>query len=87
MDEYFLENNMNYNFCRLSIASSDFSLNSYFYSNKTDLSDFSISEDMKYVIPIIKKAQKRNKDLKFLASPWSPPAFMKRNNSLTIGVP
>lgn len=85
LDEYFLESNMNYNFCRLSIASSDFSLNSYSYSNKTDLSDFSISEDMKYVVPIIKMAQKRNKSLKFLASPWSPPAFMKNNKSLLNG--
>lgn len=85
LDEYFLENDINYNFCRLSIASSDFSLNSYSYSNKTDLSDFSISEDMKYVVPIIKKAQKRNKSLKFLASPWSPPSFMKSNKSLLNG--
>ena len=85
LDEYFLENGINYNFCRLSIASSDFSLNSYSYSNKTDLSDFSISEDMKYVVPIIKKAQKRNKSLKFLASPWSPPSFMKSNKSLLNG--
>ena len=85
LNEYFLEINMNYNFCRLSIASSDFSLNSYSYSNKTDLSDFSISEDMKYVVPIIKMAQKRNKGLKFLASPWSPPAFMKNNKSLLNG--
>lgn len=76
---------MNYNICRLSIGSSDFNLNSYSYSNKKDLSDFSISEDMKYVIPIIKKAQKRNMNLNFLASPWSPPAFMKSNKKLTNG--
>ena len=85
LNEYFLESNMNYNICRLSISSSDFSLNSYSYSNKTNLSDFSISEDMKYVVPIIKMAQKRNKSLKFLASPWSPPAFMKNNKSLLNG--
>ncbi len=76
---------MNYNICRLSIGSSDFNLNSYSYSGKTDLSDFSISEDMKYVVPIIKKAQKRNMNLKFLASPWSPPSFMKSNKKLTDG--
>lgn len=76
---------MNYNICRLSIGSSDFNLNSYSYSNKTDLSDFSISEDMEYIIPIIKRAQKRHIGLKFLASPWSPPAFMKSNKKLTEG--
>ncbi len=76
---------MNYNICRLSIGSSDFSINSYSYSTKDDLSDFSISKDMKYVIPIIKKAQNRNINLKFLASPWTPPAFMKNNKKLTDG--
>ena len=76
---------MNYNFCRLSIGSSDFSLKSYSYSNASDLSDFSISEDKKYIIPIIKEAKKRNNKLKFLASCWSPPAFMKNNNNLTLG--
>ena len=76
---------MNYNFCRLSIGSSDFSLKSYSYSNTSDLSDFSIFEDTKYIIPIIKEAQKRNNNLKFLASCWTPPAFMKNNKSLTSG--
>lgn len=76
---------MNYNIARISIGSSDFNTYSYSYSNKNDLSDFSISEDMKYVVPIIKKAQMRNKKLKFLASPWSPPAFMKNNKKLTDG--
>lgn len=76
---------MNYNICRLSIASSDFNIDSYSYSNKNDLSDFSISKDMEYVIPVIKKAQNQNKGLRFLASPWSPPAFMKNNKTLTDG--
>lgn len=85
LDEYFSNNKMDYNICRLSIASSDFNTNSYSYSNKNDLSDFSISEDMKYVIPIIKMSQNRNKDLRLLASPWSPPAFMKNNKKLING--
>ena len=85
LDEYFSENVMNYNICRISIASSDFNLKSYSYSNKFDLSDFSITEDMKYVVPIVKMAQNRNKNLKLLASPWSPPAFMKSNKKLTFG--
>ena len=85
LNEYFSENKMNYSICRISIASSDFNLKSYSYSNKNDLSDFSISEDTKYVVPIIKEAQNRNIDLKFLASPWSPPAFMKDNKKLILG--
>ena len=39
LHDYFLENN--YSLCRLTIGSCDFSLNSYSYSYKHDLSDFS----------------------------------------------
>lgn len=85
MDEYFNESALNYSFCRLPIGSSDFSKNSYSYSTKKDLSDFSISEDMKYIIPVIKSAQNRNANIKFLSTPWSPPAFMKNNKNLCIG--
>lgn len=85
LDEYFLKDNLNYQFGRLSIGSCDFSLKSYSYSYQDDLSDFSIKQDLKYVIPIIKSAQKRNAFLKFVASPWSPPAFMKDNHNLYHG--
>ena len=85
LDNYFLPSESNYNICRLSIGSSDFSLNSYSYSNKSDLSDFSINEDIKYIVPIIKEALNRNNSLKFIASCWSPPAFMKTNNKLITG--
>ena len=85
LDEYFSKDKMNYAICRISIGSSDFNPKSYSYSYKNDLSDFSISEDMKYVIPIIKEVQKLNKGIKFLASPWSPPAFMKNNNKIILG--
>jgi len=55
LDEYFSKNNLNYTFCRLPIGSSDFSLKSYSYSIKADLSDFSIEKDKKYIIPIVKQ--------------------------------
>ena len=85
MDEYFGEDGINYTFGRLTIASSDFSPKSYSYSNKKDLSDFSISEDMEHIIPTIKMAQNRNSNIKFLATPWSPPSFMKDNKILYLG--
>ncbi|MBR3002667.1 MAG: glycoside hydrolase family 30 protein [Clostridia bacterium] len=85
LDEYFCENGLNYNFCRLTIASSDFSPKSYSYANKEDLSDFTITEDFKYIIPTIKSAQNRNHNIKFLSSPWSPPKFMKDNKNLYLG--
>lgn len=76
---------LNYSLCRLTIGSSDFSLNSYSYANKHDLSDFSIEKDLKYVIPLIKDALKINPNIHFLASPWSPPKFMKNTKILSLG--
>ncbi len=85
LDEYFSSEQLNYQFGRISIGSCDFSLNRYSYCNEKDLSDFSIQQDMKYIIPSIKSAQKRNPLLQLIASPWSPPAFMKSNHSLIGG--
>jgi glucosylceramidase len=50
-----------------------------------ELKHFSIEKDRKYVLPILKLALKINTDLKFFASPWSPPAWMKTNKSLCGG--
>ncbi len=83
MEDYF--SNINYSLCRLSIGSCDFSIKSYSYAKKHDLSDFSIEHDQKYLIPFIKDALKVNPNLKFLASPWSPPKFMKNTKMLTLG--
>ena len=83
--DYFSKDGLDYSLGRLTIGSSDFSDKSYSYSKKSDLSDFSIDEDKNYIIPLIKKAIDTKKDLKFLASPWSPPKFMKSNKMLVLG--
>ncbi len=83
--EYFSKDGLNYSVGRLPIGSSDFSLNSYSYSNKPDLSDFSIEKDKDYIIQIVQSAQKLNSNIQFLASPWSPPKFMKSNKMLVLG--
>ncbi|MBP3255586.1 MAG: glucosylceramidase [Clostridia bacterium] len=85
VDDYFSKEGLNYSFGRLPIGSCDFSLDSYSYSYENDLSDFSIQRDMKYIIPFIKSALNRNNSIKFISSPWSPPAFMKDNNRLVRG--
>ena len=85
LDDYFLEDGLNYNFGRLPIGSCDFSLKSYSYSYKKDLSDFSIDKDKEYIISTINAALLRNENIKFIASPWSPPAFMKNNKLLILG--
>ena len=78
-------NNINYSLCRLTLGSSDFSIDSYSYSSKKDLSDFSIEKDLKYIVPFIKDALKINPNLHFLASPWSPPSFMKNTKLRNLG--
>ena len=83
--ECFSPNGLNYVLCRLPIGSCDFSIQSYSYSYQENLSDFSVKHDLKYIIPTIKAAQKENPSLSFLASPWSPPAFMKSNHRLSNG--
>ena len=84
LNDYFSSNGLNYSMGRLPIGSSDFSLKPYSYSKKVDLSDFSIDKDKEYILPFLKTVlEKRN--LKLLASPWSPPSFMKTTKMLTLG--
>lgn len=85
LKDYFSSDGICYNLSRLSIGSCDFSLGSYSYSQKPDLSDFSIEKDKKYILPILKKISFICHNLKLLASPWSPPKFMKTNHKLTHG--
>ncbi len=83
--ERFIKDYLSYNIMRISIGSCDFSLNSYAYAKNKDLSDFSIERDKQYIIPLIKDIQKANPDVKFLATPWSPPSFMKNFHQLYWG--
>lgn len=91
MDLLFGREGLRYNFCRICIGSSDFSLDQYQYVEDGDetLSTFSIERDRRYVIPMIrdamKTAAKAGEEIVFFASPWSPPAFMKDNKSRIKG--
>lgn len=85
---YFGENSNQYNFCRTHIQSCDFALGNYAYvenADDTELKGYSIQRDKEYIIPFIHQAQAMQKDLLLLASPWSPPAFMKTNGQMNRG--
>lgn len=85
---YFGEDGNKYNFCRTHIQSCDFSLGNYAYvEDKSDmeLHTFSMERDEKYLIPFIQAALDANGELQLLASPWSPPAFMKTNENMNHG--
>lgn len=75
-----------YSFCRIHIASCDFSTDEYTHINEGDdsLESFSIERDRQAVIPMIKAAQKYGR-ITLFASPWSPPSFMKDNGNRFSG--
>ncbi len=89
MERYFSrESGIGYNFGRMHINSCDFSLDIYTYIENGDkeLKTFNIDRDRKYIIPFIKDAMQYCSDeLVLFASPWSPPAFMKDNESAIRG--
>lgn len=84
LDLYYGIDGLNYNLGRISIGSNDFCLASYEYTKKEDLSDFSIEKEQEYILPMLKEIQKR-KILSLVASPWSPPSWMKENHDLYHG--
>jgi glucosylceramidase len=49
------------------------------------LRHFSIAHDRAEILPLLRQARALNPDLKVMASPWSPPAWMKTNDSLVGG--
>jgi glucosylceramidase len=89
LNGYFDANNgIGYTLARTNIHSCDFSSNSYTYINEGDkeLKSFSVDHDKQFRIPLIKKAlATTGGKLAIFASPWSPPAFMKDNNSMLHG--
>ena len=89
LESYFSrEKGIGYNFGRTHINSCDFSLDIYSYVEDGDaeLKTFNIDRDRKYIIPLIKDAMRYCSDeLVLFASPWSPPAFMKDNESAVRG--
>ena len=73
---------------RICIGASDYSTAVYSFDEgdpDPDLSRFSIDHDRAYILPILREARAANPDLFLLASPWSPPGWMKPNNSMLGG--
>jgi glucosylceramidase len=85
-----------FNTCRIQMGASDFTWRGtsgyYTYCDDWDgidatLPTFTIQKDLEYIIPALRETLTINPRLKFIASPWSPPALMKSINSLigTVG--
>ena len=78
-----------YTLGRVHINSCDFSLGHYAHvetPGDLTLASFSIERDRQAVLPFIRAAQRvAGRPLQLLASPWSPPAWMKTNGQMSHG--
>jgi len=73
---------------RICIGSSDYSSQVYSFDEGApdpELKRFSIDHDRSYILPILAQVRSVNPDLFLLASPWSPPGWMKPNGSILGG--
>ncbi|MEP5366144.1 MAG: glycoside hydrolase family 30 beta sandwich domain-containing protein [Reichenbachiella sp.] len=74
-------------YIRISIGASDLDAEVYSYNDlpegEEDLlqENFSIEAERETMIPLLKSILAINPDLKIMASPWSPPVWMKSNKS------
>ena len=79
-------------FLRQPMGASDFSASgNYSYDDmparQTDpnLTNFSVTHDAAYIIPLVKQALSINPSINVVALPWSPPAWMKSTGTMNGG--
>ena len=79
-------------YLRQPMGASDFRLNDYTYDDLPDgvesdynLDFFSIAYDENYIIPTILEILAINPDVRLMASPWTPPTWMKDSGQFSYG--
>jgi glucosylceramidase len=80
LHEAYSPDGLNLNLGRCCIGSSDYSRSVYSYDDVPDdmhLDPFSLKHDEAYIVPTLREIQEINPSLFLLASPWSPPGWMK----------
>ena len=73
---------------RICVGSSDYATKLYSYDEgepDPEMKRFSIKEDKAYTLPQLRIARQHNPNLYLLASPWSPPGWMKANGTMLGG--
>jgi glucosylceramidase len=80
------------NLMRVCIGTSDFTGEPWYSycdlppgQKDPELAHFSIEKDRAYILPVLQLARRRNPDLLFFASPWSPPGWMKSTGTMIGG--
>jgi len=85
------DQNIGISYLRLSVGASDLNERVFTYDDipqgQTDLeiTHFDLADDKKDVIPVMKEILKVNPKIKIMASPWSPPAWMKTTYDMRGG--
>jgi glucosylceramidase len=86
------EKDIRISYLRLAVAASDLNAFPFSYNDLKDpratdptLSQFSLSYDTLDVLPILKQILAVNPQIKLMASPWSPPTWMKDNRDTRGG--
>jgi glucosylceramidase len=83
----FDKENIGISYLRISLGASDLDAEVFSYNDlpegETDVNmeRFSLDPDRKFLIPVLKEILTINPEIKIMASPWSPPTWMKTNNS------
>ncbi|HEY4762849.1 MAG TPA: carbohydrate-binding protein [Candidatus Sulfotelmatobacter sp.] len=91
MQDLFSPQGIHLSFLRQPMGATDLALSNYTYDDlppgdtDPDMTQFSIAHDQAYIIPTIKAALAANPQIKVLALPWSPPAWMKTSESTNGG--
>jgi glucosylceramidase len=84
-------NSIAISYLRISIGASDLNAAPFTYndlpSGQTDLNlaNFSLAPDKTDLIPMLKEIVAINPNIKIMATPWSPPVWMKDNNGFIGG--
>ena len=84
-------NSIAISYLRISIGASDLNATPFTYddlpSGQTDLNldNFSLVPDKTDLIPMLKEIVAINPNIKIMATPWSPPVWMKDNNGFIGG--
>ena len=75
---------LNFTICRMPIGASDYATNWYSLDDMPgdfELKKYSLERDRTILLPYIKAAMKFQPALKIWGSPWSPPAWLKVNQT------
>lgn len=84
-------NGIGISYLRLTMGASDFSLSDFTYDDMPagqtdfDLDNFSLSQDLEDVVPVLQEILQIHPAVKLMGTPWSPPAWMKTNGNLKGG--